>query len=106
MLYLLGTFSFIFVVAFTYHAYFKEHTIGAQSPKSAILEAWFNILVGFGVNFAANIWLLPLVGAEFNHLENFFLGWIYTAISIVRQYSVRRWFNKRIHEAAVKLSEQ
>ena len=92
----LGTASFAFVALFTWHAATRNHTHG-QSPRSAITESWLNICVGFSVNFAANVWLLPLVGAVFTSGENFALGWIYTAISIVRQYIIRRWFNHRLH---------
>jgi hypothetical protein len=92
----LGTASFVFVVLFTWHAATRNHTHG-QSPRSAITEAWVNIAAGFSVNFAANVWLLPLVGAVFTSGKNFALGWIYTAISIVRQYVIRRWFNHRLH---------
>lgn len=98
----LGTASFVFVALFTWHAATRAHTHG-QSPRSAIAEAWMNIAVGFSVNFVANIALLPLVGAHFTGGQNFALGWIYTAISIVRQYAVRRWFNSRLHQVATAL---
>jgi len=100
---LLGICSFGFIIAFTYNAYNKTHTIG-QSPRSAIIEAWINILIGFTINFVANIWLLPLVGAKFNGSENLALGCIYTSISMFRQYFIRRWFNAKIHSVAIKLT--
>ena len=97
---ILGLLSFAFCGLFTYWAATSNHSCG-QTPRSAILETWFNICIGFAVNFAANIWLLPLVGAHFNGWENLALGWIYTAISMVRQYTIRRWFNGKIHRAAI-----
>lgn len=69
----------------------------------AIIEAWANIVIGYTVNFIANIAILPLIGASFTFTQNFFLGWVYTAISILRQYAVRRWFQDHIHEFAAKL---
>jgi len=100
---LLAIASFVFVVMFTWRAYVAHPSLG-QSPRSAIIEAWINIGLGFGVNFVANVWLLPLVGAHFTHAENFALGWVYTAISIVRTYTIRRWFNARVHRAALLLT--
>lgn len=88
----LGIVSFLFVAGFTARAY-KDNTGIGQTPRGAIIEAWTNIAIGFTVNFLANFLLLPLVGASFTAAENFWLGWIYTAISIVRSYAVRRWFN-------------
>ncbi len=55
------------------------------------------------MNWAANWLILPLVGASFTALENFWMGWIYTSISIIRQYAIRRWFNARLHAAAQRL---
>lgn len=88
----LGLASFVFVVIFTARAY-RNNTGHGQTPRGAILEAWTNIGIGFAVNFAANFLLLPLVGASFTAAENFWLGWIYTAISLLRQYAIRRWHN-------------
>jgi hypothetical protein len=96
----LGTASFVFVVVFTYRAYYATHTVG-QSPRSSVAEAWMNIVIGFGINFMANMALLPLVNASFTAGENFMLGWIYTAVSIVRQYAIRRWWNARLHALAI-----
>lgn len=67
----------------------------AQSKKRSWQEAWFNIFVGFSINYVANILILPLFG--FKNLtpsKNFVIGILYTGISLVRQYVIRRWFNK------------
>jgi len=99
----LGLVSLVFVAAFTWRAYTAQPGPG-QSPRSAIIEAWMNIAVGFAVNFTANFALLPLVGAHLTPATNFWLGWIYTAISIARQYTIRRWFNAKLHAAAQRLA--
>ena len=99
----LAVISFIFVAVFTWRAYNLQPGPG-QTPRSAILEAWINIAVGFSVNYAANYAVLPLIGAHFTAGQNFAMGWIYTAISVVRQYAIRRWFNARLHAAALYLS--
>lgn len=66
----------------------------AQTKLGSFAEAWANIAVGFGVNFAANFAILPLFG--FNTLtwgKNHALGALYTIISLARSYVLRRWFN-------------
>jgi hypothetical protein len=88
----LGSASFLFVAWFTYIQYYAHPTSG-QTPRQSIIEAWSNILIGFTVNWVMNFLLLPLVGAHFTAGENFALGWIYTAVSIVRQFAIRRWHN-------------
>lgn len=88
----LGLASFVFVVVFTARAYRNNTGIG-QTPRGAIIEAWTNIAAGFSVNYCANFLLLPLVGVQVTPADNFMLGWCYTAISIIRSYAIRRWFN-------------
>jgi len=93
----LGVAAMVFVAVFTLHAAFVQAHRGGQSPRSAIVEAWTNIAIGFAVNFTANLVLLPLAfgGLRIEAATNWWLGWTYTAISILRQYAIRRWFNAR-----------
>lgn len=99
----LGLLSFAFVAAFTWRAYTRAPGPG-QSPRSAIIEAWANIAVGFSINFVANFLILPLIGAYPSAAQNFWMGWIYTAVSIVRQYTIRRWFNAHLVAMAKRLA--
>ena len=99
----LGIASFVFVAAFTARAYSQPDGVG-QSPRQAIVEAWLNIAIGFSINFVANFLILPLADAHISAAQNFWMGWISTTVSIVRQYVIRRWFNARLHAAARKLA--
>lgn len=101
----LGLASLIFVAAFTARAYRNNSGTG-QTPRGAIAEAWINIMVGFSFNYALNFMLLPQLGAQLTLANNFWLGWIYTAASICRQYAIRRWFNARIHRVAARLAKE
>lgn len=66
-----------------------------QTIKRSWKEAWSNIGIGFGINFIANITILPLFGFTSLTVEkNFALGVIYTGISLLRTFCIRRWFNK------------
>lgn len=102
----LGLASLLFTAAFTWCAYMGNESGGGQSRRESIIEAWANICAGFSVNFVANLLLLPLVGAHFSLLDNLWLGWVYTAISIVRSYTIRRWFNDRIHRFAARAAQR
>jgi hypothetical protein len=65
-----------------------------QTKTGSFAEAWANIAVGFGINFGANMLILPLFG--FTGLtagKNFVIGLLYTVISLARSYVLRRWFN-------------
>ena len=66
----------------------------AQTKLGSAVEAAANIAVGFTINFTANMLILPLFG--FHNLtawKNFEIGLLYTVISLVRSYVLRRYFN-------------
>lgn len=73
---------------------------------SSFIEAWINVAIGFAINFAANMLILPLIGFHITAGQNLFIGLLYTIISVARSYAVRRWFNSRIHAAAEKLASR
>lgn len=96
---LIGAGSLALVAIFTWRTYH-----GGADPRAALIEAWANICVGFGINLAANFLLLPLVGVHPSLSANFWLGWPYTVVSLVRQYVIRRWFADRMKRAAQLLA--
>lgn len=95
----LGIASLAFTAVFTFCSYY-----GGPNPRAAIIEAWSNIVIGFGINFMANFLILPLAGASITASQNFWMGWVYTSVSILRQYAIRRWFQERLHKAALKIA--
>jgi hypothetical protein len=77
-----------------------------QTRLGSLIEACINVLIGFVINFFANLVILPLIGFEISVAQNLFIGVLYTVISVARSYAVRRWFNARIHRAAQALARQ
>ena len=73
-----------------------------QTRLGSWLEAWANIFIGFGINWTANMLVFPLFGFAITAGQAFHVGLIFTAISLVRSYVLRRIFNriKRHHYAA------
>lgn len=66
----------------------------AQTKLGSFAEAWLNIAIGFWINFFANMVILPMFGfASLTLWKNFVIGLLYTVISLVRSYVLRRWFN-------------
>jgi hypothetical protein len=64
-----------------------------QTRMGSLAEAWANIAVGFGINYAANLAVLPLFGLPVTAGDAFWIGLIFTGISLARSYVLRRWFN-------------
>ena len=65
----------------------------SQTRLGSFVEAWANIVVGFSINYIANLLIFPLFGMHISLLGNFYMGIIYTAISLVRSFVLRRYFN-------------
>lgn len=65
-----------------------------QTRKGSFIEAWGNVAIGFGINFAMNLLVLPRFGFTSLTLEkNLAIGVIFTVVSVVRSYTLRRLFN-------------
>lgn len=64
-----------------------------QSKKHSLIESVSNTAVGFVISFAAQWVIYPLYGFEPTFLVNLQLVCIFTAISIGRNYVIRRAFN-------------
>ena len=75
-----------------------------QTRLGSLIEAFMNVLIGFGINFAANLVILPMFGYTPTLWDNFQIGLLYTVVSIARSYIIRRWFNARLHAAAQRLA--
>lgn len=71
-----------------------------QTRLGSFIEAIINVIIGFGINFVANMLIFPHFGFHITPGANFLMGCIYTVISVVRSYCVRRWFNARLHRLA------
>lgn len=76
-----------------------------QTRMGSFIEVCINIAIGFSINFVMNLTIFPLFGWSISVGENLLLGVIYTVVSVIRGYIVRRWFERKIHEAAMRLAK-
>jgi hypothetical protein len=63
-----------------------------QSRLMSLVESLANVLVGYGVAVATQIAFFPLFGIAVSITENLLIGSIFTAVSVVRSYALRRTF--------------
>jgi membrane protein implicated in regulation of membrane protease activity len=77
-----------------------------QSRLGSLIEALFNVAIGFAINFCANMLILPLFGFNVTGSQAFGIGVFFTVISVIRSYAVRRWFNARLQAAAGHLARR
>ena len=71
-----------------------------QTRLGSLVEAMMNIAIGYGVAILSQIVIFPLFNIHISLSENLLIGLWFTAISLVRSYVIRRWFNARLHRAA------
>lgn len=63
-----------------------------QSRLMSFVESAINIAVGFGISLGAQVLFLPMLGVSIDFHQNFVFALIMTAISICRQFILRRVF--------------
>jgi hypothetical protein len=65
-----------------------------QSRLMSLVEAVANVAVGFGVAVATQIAVFPLFGLTVSLGDNLAIGGIFTGISLIRAYLLRRLFER------------
>lgn len=64
-----------------------------QSRRASLAEACLNTLAGLFIATLANLYLLPLWGFHPSLAASLEIGLLFTFISILRGYALRRLFN-------------
>ncbi len=76
-----------------------------QSRLMSLVESLANVLVGYGVAVATQMAVFPLFGLAVTLTENLLIGLIFTVVSIVRSYALRRGFEAlRVRQSAMASS--
>ena len=66
----------------------------AQSKRGSLIEAVTNTVVGYVLAVATQFAVFPTLGLRVGVFENLGLGLIFTAVSLIRGYALRRLFNR------------
>jgi hypothetical protein len=96
MLLIVASVCAVITVLMTLYGAFASSRSGGQTMRESMLETWTNIGIGFGINYAANLIVLPLAGLDVTPGGAFYIGVIFTSISVVRSFMIRRWYNWRM----------
>ena len=65
-----------------------------QTRTQSMVESAINVAIGYGVALAAQLAVFPMFGIRIQMRDNLLIGAIFTVVSIVRSYAVRRMFNR------------
>jgi hypothetical protein len=64
-----------------------------QTRLESLIEAAFNVVVGYLVALGAQLLVFPWFGINIPMSSNIAIGIIFTLVSLVRSYALRRFFN-------------
>ena len=64
-----------------------------QSPRASFVESVCNVVIGYGVAICSQVLIFPLFGMHVPLSSNLKIGLLFTGISLIRSYAVRRLFN-------------
>ena len=74
-----------------------------QSRLESLAEIGVNVVIGWVIGLTAQVFFFPVIGIEATFSHNFISSIVFTVISIVRGYVIRRWFNAGIHKFIVSI---
>ena len=64
-----------------------------QTKKMSLIETVLSVLIGYIVALLSQIVVFPLFDIKVSLIDNLLIGLLFTVISIIRGYYVRRLFN-------------
>lgn len=70
-----------------------SNNIHGQSKSMSLLETVLNVLIGYMIAVTAQIIIFPWFGIMVDLNTNLKIGMLFTVVSIVRGYALRRFFN-------------
>ena len=72
----------------------------SQSRRMSVVETAASTAIGFGISYVTSFTVLPLFGFAVTHGQNLTITVIFTGISLLRGYFVRRLFNALYRRAS------
>lgn len=72
-----------------------------QSRRMSLVEAVANVVVGYGIAVLAQVVVFPWFGLHATLAENMTMGALFTVVSILRSYSLRRLFDLLTNRSSV-----
>ena len=66
-----------------------------QSKRESMIETLTSVFVGWLIGVILNMLVLPLFDYDVNLTDGVLISIIFTAVSVIRSYVIRRWFNSK-----------
>ena len=69
----------------------------SQTRLESLVEVIINVAIGWVTRIVVQLLLFPLFNINLPLSDQFWISTVFTVISIVRSYVIRRWFNYELH---------
>jgi hypothetical protein len=66
----------------------------SQSKFTSLIESATNILIGYWCAVLTQLIVFPIMGVDVSLNKNLMIGLVFTLISLLRSYVIRRVFNR------------
>ncbi len=66
-----------------------------QSKKQSLIETLTSVFVGWLIGVILNMLVLPLFDYNITVIDSLWVSLIFTVVSVIRGYVIRRWFNSK-----------
>ena len=66
-----------------------------QSKKQSLIESLTSTTIGIIIGILLNLTILPIFGYPVSLADSLWISVIFTIVSIIRSYIIRRWFNSK-----------
>ena len=66
-----------------------------QTKRQSLIETLTSVFVGWLIGVILNMLVLPLFDYNVNLTDGVLISIIFTAVSVIRSYIIRRWFNSK-----------
>ena len=66
-----------------------------QTKKQSLIESLTSTTIGIIIGIVLNVTILPIFGYPVSLSDSLWISVIFTVVSIIRSYIIRRWFNSK-----------
>ena len=66
-----------------------------QTKKQSFIESLTSTTIGIIIGIVLNLTVLPIFGYPVSLSDSLWISVIFTIVSIIRSYIIRRWFNSK-----------
>ncbi len=77
-----------------------------QTKLESLLEVCVNVTIGWVVALLTQLIVFPMYGIQVTIGEQLGISVVFTVVSIIRSYIIRRWFNAGIHKLIAQFAKK